>query len=463
MTVRTWSTALSAVVLLTGCGSELTPVTAPSRSPSSASASPAEPSISPTPTAVGTPDAIPSSSASAAPTRSGGATAGPALVAAVSPSPRAPDRSGYDDRQAFLGVVVPARSSQAEAAAQAVLRQVNAEGGTLGRQLVAVVRTAAATTCTDLTAGRGVVAVLDLAGTVDLSRCLAEQAVPLLTVAADVTDASSQQALAPYLYPLTAPALDDVAPLLVTRLRAQQWTTGWNPSVGAQGAGAAKVGIVHGPDTGAGRAAAQVKGAFEQRGLRVVTVQRYAGSARATVDALQSAGATHVVALDAVLPILREAEDQRYRPRYALTSFADTAALQTAAPAAQLAGSAGIGWLPLTDVDGSHDGGANPGSSACDKTMSAARVDTRARSVRRTAALSCDAVLLLDRAVEAYGSFSPRSVRLGAARVGPSFPTASTFRPGTTGARAYLPGGARDLAWDATAGAFRYSGTTIAW
>jgi ABC-type branched-subunit amino acid transport system substrate-binding protein len=142
------------------------------------------------------------------------------------------------------------------------------------------------------------------------------------------------------------------------------------------------------------------------------------------------------------------AESQGYRPKYGVSSADPPEPLAGTAPAAQLAGTVGVGWVPAFDVPDSKPGPA------------AARCVAATKKVTGTAAASaygiCDQVFLFAGAARAGGVLSAAGVRAGLQSLGT---VDMTFVP-----RATYGGGVRDgidrarsLAYDQPCGCFRYT------
>lgn len=108
-----------------------------------------------------------------------------------------------------------------------------------------------------------------------------------------------------------------------------------------------------------------------------------------------------------------QAEQQKYRPRYAINTFMGPTSVQVAvAPAAQLKGAVGVGWSPVTDVDAAHDDFYNHARIACDAYVRKSGQDfTGKRSAQFAAASLCDAFEILIQGAKGAGSIDPAAVR----------------------------------------------------
>lgn len=184
------------------------------------------------------------------------------------------------------------------------------------------------------------------------------------------------------------------------------------------------------------------------------TFDRQASGAASAVLRFRSNNVTHVLSSDSFVAFfMLPAEDQGYRPRYGLNSYhVPAAALQALVPPRQLAGSLGIGWLPVSDVDAAHNPGpVGPGETACRKVMKDAGVNISSAGAALIAMEFCDGTRLFVDGIVAGGGPGSRAIHAGVARAGPTFRSALVWRSGLSSSRFDLPGMARDLGFDGSA------------
>lgn len=367
---------------------------------------------------------------------------------------------------------------------KAVLDDVNKNGGVLGREVVPVfhdIKTAdlqrdpngqAQATCAAFTEDRKVVAVINVVAGIDLPTfyaCLAKRDTPVVSAGFTPVDDAFVANFSPYLYKLTSASFTSLTPVWIARLAAQRYFTGWNTSTGSPGPAPAKIGLLYPAVQPQQRIFASVKQQLIRDGYDVAKEFQYSvasldqesASMASAVLAFNSAGVTHVLSSEAdALLFMTAAENQRYRPRYGLTSYhAPAAALQGTVPGAQLVGSMGVGWLPVSDVDSAHNPGpVGPGETACRKIMQDHGVDITSAGAATVAFAECDGIHLMLRAVIAQRDASSAGVRAGVGRIGPTFSSALIRQSGLSTSRAVMPGAVRDFAYDGSA--YRYTSTT---
>lgn len=406
---------------------------------------------------------------------------------------------GYDARSVYVGFTTQNDLNGAagnvglkgltfgdiEAAVRAIMADLNRRGGLLGRRLVPVFHdnktadlqsnpdAAAQATCEAFTEDRPVVAVVNLILSLDqqvLRKCLAQRHTPLMSGAFLMIDDEDQRQLHSYFYQLAVPSFTDLVPLWLRRLTALRYFDGWNTTTGEPGTAPVKVGLLYSNTQPAQRVFAALKSQLSSAGYDVAREFQYNGknfdaqaaSIPGAVLPFQGAGVTHVISdRSAVLIFMLAAENQHYRPRYALNSLhALGQLLQVNAPAAQLAGSLGIGWIPGSDVDARHDpGDVSSAESHCKGVLRAARVDTTNRNAELAALELCDAIHLWVQAAKARNSLVPQAVRSGVASLGQEFRSTLVFRSAWSATRSYGPGATRDIAWNGPCKCFAYLGS----
>jgi hypothetical protein len=404
---------------------------------------------------------------------------------------------GYDANHVYLGFPTNNDVNQAAGALglgalnfgdqnaiiDAVVADLNARGGLLGRTVVAVkhdLKTAdlqsdpsksAEETCAALTQDKRVVAVINVVAAIDVAgfyACLAKHSTPIVSAGFTVVDDPYLGAYAPYLYRLTAASFTHLSPVWLDRLVAMRYFSPWDTLRGAAGTAPVKVGLLYPEVQPQQRIFADLHRRLVGRGYTVVPDVQYTtqslnaeGAAMSNaVLTFNSEKVTHVLSSDSdVLLFMQAADKQQYHPRYGLTSYhAPAAGLQAIVPASQLAGALGVGWLPVSDVDSAHSpGSVGPGEKTCRATMRKQQVDISAAGAATVAFGECDGVSLIATAVQAARAFGAGDLRQALQVVGPRFASALTWRSALSTTRADLPGAVRDIGFDGSA--FRYLST----
>lgn len=399
---------------------------------------------------------------------------------------------GYDATHIYIGFPTNTDVSKAapaglgasqfgdqEAAIKAVVADANRHGGLLGRTLVPVfhdIKTAslqadpsgaAQATCSALTDDHPVVAVVNIVAAIDLDTfyaCLAKHQTPIISAGFVPVDDPLFATYAPYLYKTTSASFTALSPVWIDRLLAMGYFHGWNTNNGTSATGPAKVGLLYPNRQPQQRIFAALKSQLEAKDIEVVKDFQYDASSldRESSDMsnavlqFHSAGVTHVLSSESdVLLFMTAADGQHYRPRYGLNSYhAAAAQLQGTVPASQLVGSMGVGWLPITDVDSSHNPGpVGPGEKRCRQIMRNASQDISSAAPAVVAFALCDGVHMVVQGMSATGNPSAQALRDGLSRVGASFQSALTWRCGLSH-RYDLPGAVRDFRFDH--GAYHY-------
>jgi hypothetical protein len=404
---------------------------------------------------------------------------------------------GWDDKHVYFGVVTQNDAQKAFASfgasnvdpgntlgqAQAVADAINKRGGILGRTLVlrtidvATVDTATnpeATgqrVCTYFTQDHPVIGVVSVVTVMDYPNfraCLAGKHVPLFSATVKAADDKSAGDLAPYFTQTAAVSWTRLAPVLVTRLKAQGWFGGWNARTGTAGPGTAKVGIVTDSTAAGMRTGKLLTSELAKAGYPGALTFSYVNASdgqSASVNYFNQNGVTHVIVTDVeLLAFESSAQAQGYRPRFGITSYnAPYTTLETSslAPPGAQKGAMGVGWAPALDVAEARDPGASPGKGACQKVMTAGGQDLSGKRLAQVVAFSmCDVLQLVQQGAAASGALAGPALFRGIEAVAPRFPTAVGFSTALSGARHFVPGTARDLAYDAGCSCFRYAQAT---
>jgi ABC-type branched-subunit amino acid transport system substrate-binding protein len=443
----------------------------------------------------GTPDA-PTGTASRASgsAKSGSAVAGARAAAPTVTGPRStgPVRGvggtdisiGYgtekDADQFAAGVGVSAVFGDQEAQARAVVDYINEHGGVLGKQLRLVFHddksasdaanpdVTAAAQCTDWTQDRPVFAAVNVVAPRNRPSffgCMARARTPLLV--SDLTQHTLQEikTYAPYLYLPGVAVTERWVPTWISRLQATGYFAGWNTSTGTAGASPVKIGLPY-EDSARGQIyLATVKRELARVGLRVDDAFAHSSDAQTYLREMpsmllrfRSSNVTHVLQAQAAYFVLPQAEQQHYRPRWALTTMDALSSLTiTTAPAAQLHGTLGVGWDPVTDVDTAHDPGpVSANQTLCQNIMKNAGQQASSRLAATVQLVNCDTFFLLADALRRAGSITPEALQRGVASL-TEFPSALTFVERYGADRYDGADAARDIAYDDPCSCFTYT------
>jgi hypothetical protein len=244
---------------------------------------------------------------------------------------------------------------------------------------------------------------------------------------------------------------------------------GWNTTSGAPTAGPAKIGLLYPAQQPQQGIFADIKHRLLAHGYQVASEYQYdasslnaeSSSMSSAVLHMRQAGVTHLMSSESdVLLFMEAADSQHYRPRYALTSYhAPAAQLQAFAPASQLVGSMGVGWLPTTDVDAGHNPGpVSGGETRCRKVMHDAGQDISAATAAVVAFALCDGVHLIAGALALSHDPSSAGLHAGISQIGRNFPSALTWRNAIASNHYALPGSVRDFTY--TNAAYSYVSKT---
>jgi len=413
-----------------------------------------------------------------------------------------PDKGiGWDARAVYIGIPTAEDVHQyagslgisfdpgsVESDAKAVIADLNAKGGLFGRRLVPVFHdnatsdlvtnpdAAAQQNCAAFTEDRRVVAVFNAVPNIDTDNwhaCLQQHRTPLLNGSSSLYDSTSFRQYGPYVWNTLEPNMSAFVPGWVSHLQRLSFFAGWDTRAGAPGSAPVKIGILM-PDTRVGQRLAQaMKARLNQLGLPTVeyayqdAVSSYGGDMSAAVLRFSSGGVTHVLSTPPIaaakLVFMQTAEQQRYRPRYAMSSVDNPSAFVENAPAAQLSGALGVGWAPGVDVDTAHDPGPTGAQRECLAILKRSG-QSFAGDARRTALMLafdvCTSLKLLVAAAQRAGGLDPARLAQGMASVGPGFPTAHTFHSGLSATNPAMPDQVRDIVYTPSCSCFTYRGGT---
>jgi hypothetical protein len=366
-------------------------------------------------------------------------------------------------------------SGDQHADAEAMIAELNTHGGLFGRTVHGVYydvktsdnrETAAQAVCTYFTQDHPVIALIDGAvqnDTDSFRACMAKAQTLVLGGGAQPFDDDVFQHLQGWYYQLPYASWSDLTPALVSHLKAAGWFTSWNAATGTAGTAPVKVGLLALDTPVLRRITTALQHELTRAGEPGSETFFYATNAdiQAAVLRFRADGVTHVISTDQFLfTFMENAESQRYRPRYGIsTPNAPSLLLQGTVPAEQLNGALGLGFFPSLDVDGGHDpGSAVRGSAGCRDRLKHHGV-TYASDKRFAQAygyLFCDAFDLLRMGATKAGGLSPQQMRYGVAAVGSSLQSSFTFRNALSPSKRNEPGAALPLRWDTGCTCFRY-------
>jgi ABC-type branched-subunit amino acid transport system substrate-binding protein len=385
-----------------------------------------------------------------------------------------------DASQFAAGVGISVVFGDQEAQASAVVDYINKHGGVLGRQIRLVFHddksasdaanpdVTAAAQCTDWTQDRPVFAAINLVAPRNqpsFFACMAKARTPLLV--SDLVQHTLQEirVYAPYLYLAGVAATERWVPTWISRLQATGYFTGWNTSTGTAGASPVKIGVPY-EDSAKGQIyLATVKRELTRVGLRVddsfassANPETFVSQMSSMLLRFRSNNITHVLLPGAAYLVLPQAEQQHYRPRWALTTLdALSSVTITTAPATQLHGALGIGWDPVTDVDAAHDPGpVSANQTLCLEIMKSAGQQASSRLAATVQLVNCDTFFLLADALRRAGSITPEALQRGVASL-TEFPSALTFVERYGADRYDGADAARDIAYDDQCSCFTYT------
>jgi len=280
----------------------------------------------------------------------------------------------------------------------------------------------------------------------------------------------------PHLLNPGAFSVDDQVETVVRGLKAQGWTSPWNPITGTAGSEEPHVGVVA-FDLPAYRNAVEKhsKPALAAAGVKKVQVfyirpnlNDGQADAQAAVLKFKREGVSHVTFLDnsgglLELVFATNANSQGYFPRFGCDSGSCNQIVAEQMPASSLRGAVLVGWSPLNDVPASHDF-VLPERKRCEKIMTDRGMAPFSRNDLNVMANVCQGVWFFEAAAKAAGpSLFADTILQGAFKIGRSFSPPATFAVGITPARHAGADAYRYAAWDTTcgggsSGCFMYTG-----
>lgn len=370
-----------------------------------------------------------------------------------------------------------------EADANAVADYVNSHGGVLGRQVKVLFRdtktadvaanpeTVGAEACTDFTQDRRVIALYNPVTTLDQANfraCFAKAHVPIFSASSTMLDTESTRGLEGFYYQSTMVAWDKLAPVLVSRLKAQGWFGGWDARLGQPSKKAPKMGILASTTQAGTRVAGEIRSALAKAGYPGALVYQWSDASQgqnASVQYFNGNGVDHIIVADLELTAFQNsAQTQQYKPRYGISSYNDPYTnLETLSPKGANNGALGIGWAPAYDVSDANDPGpTGPGERTCLQLMAkAGQTFAGKRTAKLFALAACDSILLAVQGAQTSHAFDAAAIYRGALQISPTFSSAVSFgNSALTPTHLFVPSSARDLAWFPDCECFKYTSTT---
>jgi hypothetical protein len=369
--------------------------------------------------------------------------------------------SNGDAADAALGAA-NVTQGDGKADAQAVINDINRNGGVAGRKIVPVWNSENAQStspratqeqqwCANYTQDHHVFAAIDFdAGDHDLVSCLTKTALligddeaagPL--VGFDQRDFTDY----PYFVDPATLELDSEAEAEVPLLVRQGYFTAWNPTTGSAGATAAKVAVI-GLDLPAwNQQIDQVllpllaRNRIQVDPEDVFRIYDPPSSAQddTTVADIQNAtlkmrsdGVTHVIDLDAngalTLLFANDAYSQHYYPRLGINTAAGLQALQGDIQPASENGAEGLGWYPVLDLPSSAAGDSSNFSSAtrrhCAAVLKAAGITFTSTNAEAVALTYCDDLYFIQRVLNSTATVTRDSFITAVNQLTSPFPAA---------------------------------------
>jgi hypothetical protein len=362
-----------------------------------------------------------------------------------------------------------------------VVADVNKRGGVLGRKLVlynhpvdvaAFVANPERTygeVCADFKDDHKVFAAFVYVSDATLRQCFAKMGSPFVVYGASVSSVVPQKAFSEYggnyLYIPGGITHERLANLMVESLLARSFTEKWDTINGAPGGVApVKLGLIHADTPDQNNYYAAYTRELAARGWKFSATATYSGGVSDALAATKGAvlkfkaeGITHVFGASAFF--LRDAEDQKYRPRYAFLPALGAFGAQNS-PAAQMKGAMTVGWAPTADVFQPQDPGPTGGAARCTSVMKEAGLLRGNRQDLKLMYAVCDAVYGISAALTTGGEASVPGLRRGYEGLGSSFKTALTFAAELGPARHFGVNSVRDMAWDTACSCLKYTSRT---
>jgi hypothetical protein len=385
------------------------------------------------------------------------------------------DAGSYASKVGLKGVV----TGDTKAQYQALANYINAHGGIAGRRVLLYEYTyqtqqqldnidqAGAQACTAWTSDDQVFAVLN-SGLSDLESfvsCMAAANTPTIDswpASGNAVGAKFYNKYPNTLYNPGSFTAEKLAQLYVGMMKRTKYLTGWDTALGQPGNAPVKAGILIEQDPFQLYAGQRVVAELRKAGVTLNDADIiYFGSGASDFSSASSSavlkfrqdGVTHVVTSG--LTFAQTAQSQHYFPRYANLQEPEVVAENY--PAQQLAGSVAMGASPAYDTNSAHQPPDNSAQKLCRKIMTDAHQDSSTLLTWALMQAACDEMFTLATALNATGSISVQSLRVGYERAGA---VACTFT--FTCQQGPLPGGhasaqaIRDMLFNAACTCYLY-------
>ena len=387
-----------------------------------------------------------------------GSAAGPGTASAAGPA--AVTGRGFTEKTVKIGVATAEDASafasnfgiegvstgDTRGQIDAVIAEINRQGGLAGRQVVPVVHdfntaelagnpaAAMQAACATWTQDDPVYVVANpplIEGT--LLECLKRAQTPLVYSALDFPRTySDRYAKYPGFFNINSMLGERYDAVAVDRLVARGYFSRWDFTTGAPGAMPVKVGLMVTDDEPGRALTRSMSRQLAEHGLGfAVTVtcptdlNRALACRQAAGLRFRNEGITHV--FGASLPFMQQSESQGYRPRYFLEFQPNTYAQN--APPAQLSGAMAQSYIPALDVAQAQDPGPpTAASTRCVEVMRKGGQQADQRSVLYYFHAVCDGLFFIKAAVDRQGRLGDGILPAGLESLGSSTPAALTWK-----------------------------------
>lgn len=396
---------------------------------------------------------------------------------------------GWDERSIYVGVVTVTDAptvghllgvesldyGEQNAYTKAMLDYVNSHGGLFGRSLVPVaydvsstsdLNTSGQAACTRFTQDRRVAVALGAVPVDTYYACLKKARVPVISSGyGQFFTAKEMSRYRGWVYFWGTLSYERLVPVWLDRLRAMGYFTGWSTTAGAPAQAPVKVGLLHNNSPYDPGAFAHLKAQLQRRGIEVAAEFQASNPNDYSNAVLQfrAAKVTHLF-LDSTAALFypAQAEQQHYYARFAVNSndFIQPF-LQATAPAAQLRGMMGLGWVPAQDVDLTHKPAPTPGQARCFKIMRDRGADVSQNNYQYTANTVCDSFFIFLELARAGRGLAPGNLLNSVGVAAADFPWASQMGTGVVPTDLSLAPVAQGLEYVESCRCVQYTGPVV--
>lgn len=363
----------------------------------------------------------------------------------------------------------------------ALAKDVNSRGGILGRKIAFHgygYNSAAATSnssqaaqfeqeaCQHFTRDVPVFAVIfqSLTST-SLAPCLSRSRVSLIAAAGYESFVDRGDA-ARYLVYAPASAFNDTLDhVLVRRLRAMGYFSGWDINTGGPGPQPLRIGLVNFSDPGWTNNGPAMTKALSDFGYKVDPQDNVTYSAQLdtqgqsiqnTILKFRTRGVTHVMGNAANGLFMYEAVGQNYFPRYGWRSGFNSDQLPRSEQG--LRGAMGVGFIPTANIGPARNPkSVGPMQARCERLVTKAGIDWQSNQDRHVTTLAiCDSVWSLERALARSRTLSPGGLARGYDALG-TVASTLTFRETWGADRRASASVVEDMRYEPSCSCFRYT------